>query len=87
MFTGLARREASRPLLEDVAEDRHAGCSVSRHRAPVLRRCLASVAGDLGYNEPIIATLIIHKAHEHQQVVHSYDAVFLAAADAVANTS
>jgi hypothetical protein len=54
--------EASLPLSENVAENRDAGCSASRHRAPVLPRCLASVAGDLGYNEPMIATLFIHKA-------------------------
>jgi hypothetical protein len=74
--------EASRPLSEDVAENRHAGCSASRHRTPVLRRCLASLAGDLGYNEPINATLFIRRAHEHHP-----DAVFLVAADAVANGS
>jgi hypothetical protein len=60
--------EASRPLSEDVAENSHAGRSASRHRAPALRRCLASIAGDLGYNAPITVTLFIRRAHEHEQV-------------------
>jgi integrase len=52
----------------------------------VLRHSFASLAADLGYNEPTIASLLGHKAHSiTSRYVHSADAVLLAAADAVAN--
>ncbi len=51
----------------------------------VLRHSFASVAADLGYSEPTIATLIGHKGHSiTSRYVHSADAVLLAAADVVA---
>jgi integrase len=52
----------------------------------VLRHSFASLAGDLGYSEPAIATLIGHKGHTiTSRYMHAADAVLLAAADAVAN--
>lgn len=54
----------------------------------VLRHSFASLAADLGYNEPTIATLLGHKAHSiTSRYVHSADAVLLTAADAVANAT
>jgi integrase len=54
----------------------------------VLRHSFASLAADLGYNEPTIATLLGHKAHSiTSRYVHSADAVLLAAADAVADAT
>ena len=54
----------------------------------VLRHSFASLAADLGYNEPTIASLLGHKAHSiTSRYVHSADAVLLAAADAVANAT
>jgi integrase len=52
----------------------------------VLRHSFASLAADLGYSEPTIATLIGHKGHSiTSRYVHAADAVLLAAADAVAD--
>ena len=52
----------------------------------VLRHSFASMAADLGYSEPTIATLIGHKGHSvTARYIHAADAVLLAAADAVAN--
>lgn len=52
----------------------------------VLRHSFASLAGDLGYSEPMIAALVGHKGRSvTSRYVHSADAVLLAAADAVAN--
>jgi integrase len=52
----------------------------------VLRHSFASLAGDLGYSEPTIASLVGHKGRSiTSRYVHSADAVLLAAADAVAN--
>ena len=54
----------------------------------VLRHSFASLAADLGYNEPTIATLLGHKTQSiTSRYVHSADAVLLAAADAVANAT
>jgi integrase len=51
----------------------------------VLRHSFASLAGDLGYSEPTIATLVGHKGHTiTSRYIHAADAVLLAAADAVA---
>ena len=51
----------------------------------VLRHSFASLAADLGYNEPTIASLLGHKTHSiTSRYVHSADAVLLAAADASA---
>lgn len=51
----------------------------------VLRHSFASVAADLGYSEPTIASLIGHKGGGiTRRYIHSADAVLLAAADAVA---
>ncbi len=50
-----------------------------------LRHSLASLAGDLGYSEPTIASLVGHKGRSvTSRYVHSADAVLLAAADAIA---
>ena len=52
----------------------------------MLRHSFASLAGDFGYSEPTIATLIGHKGRTiTSRYVHAADAVLLAAADAVAN--
>jgi integrase len=54
----------------------------------VLRHSFASLAADLGYNEPTIASLLGHKTHSiTSRYVHSADAVLLAAADAIANAT
>ena len=54
----------------------------------VLRPGYASLAADLGYNEPTIASLLGHKTHSiTSRYMHSADAVLLAAADAVANAT
>jgi integrase len=51
----------------------------------VLRHSFASLAADLGYSEPTIASLLGHKTHSiTSRYVHSADAVLIAAADAVA---
>jgi site-specific recombinase XerD len=51
----------------------------------VLRHSFASLAGNLGYSEATIATLIGHKGHSiTSRYVHTADAVLLAAVDAVA---
>ena len=54
----------------------------------VLRHSFASLAADLGYSEPTIASLLGHKPHSiTSRYMHSADAVLLAAADAVANAT
>ena len=54
----------------------------------VLRHSFASLAADLGYNEPTIASLLGHKTHSiTNRYMHSADTVLLAAADAVANAT
>jgi integrase len=54
----------------------------------VLRHSFASLAADLGYSEPMIASLIGHKTHSvTSRYLHSADAVLLAAADAVADAT
>jgi len=51
-----------------------------------LRHSFASLAADLGYSEPTIASLVGHKGRTMtSRYVHTADAVLLAAADAVAN--
>lgn len=56
--------------------------SVTPH---VLRHSFASMAGDLGYSEATIATLIGHKDRTvTSRYIHAADAVLLAAADKVA---
>jgi integrase len=51
----------------------------------VLRHSFASLAGDLGFSEPTIATLVGHKGRSiTSRYMHSADAVLLAAADTVA---
>ena len=51
-----------------------------------LRHSFASLAGDLGYSESTIATLVGHKGRSvTSRYVHTADAVLLAAADAVAD--
>ena len=54
----------------------------------VLRHSFASLAADLGYNEPTIASLLGHKTHSiTSRYMHSADVVLVAAADAVANAT
>ena len=54
----------------------------------VLRHSFASLAADLGFSEPVIATLVGHQGRTiTSRYVHSADAVLLAAADAVADHS
>jgi integrase len=54
----------------------------------VLRHSFASLAADLGYSEPVIATLVGHQGRSTtSRYLHSADAVLLAAADAVADRS
>jgi integrase len=54
----------------------------------VLRHSFASLAADLGYSEPTIASLLGHKTHSiTSRYMHSADVVLLAAADAVANAT
>ena len=54
----------------------------------VLRHSFASLAVDLGLNEPTIASLLGHKTHPiTSRYMHSADAVLVAAADAVANAT
>jgi integrase len=54
----------------------------------VLRHSFASLAADLGYNEPTIATLLGHNTHSiTNRHVHSADAVLVAAADVAANAT
>jgi integrase len=51
-----------------------------------LRHSFASLAGDLGFSEPTIASLIGHQGHSvTRRYLHAADAVLLAAADAVAD--
>jgi integrase len=51
----------------------------------VLRHSFASLAADLGYSEPTIATLVGHQGHSvTSRYMHVADAPLLAAADAVA---
>jgi integrase len=52
----------------------------------VLRHSFASLAHDLGYSEPTIASLLGHKGRSvTSRYIHAADSVLLAAADAVAN--
>jgi integrase len=52
----------------------------------VLRHSFASLAHDLGYSEPTIASLLGHRGRSiTSRYIHGADAVLLAAADAVAN--
>ena len=54
----------------------------------LLRHSFASLATDIGYNEPTITTLLGHKAPSiTSRYVHSADAVLLVAADVVANAT
>jgi integrase len=49
---------------------------------PAPRHTFASLAADLGYNEPTIANLLGHKMHSiTSRYMHSADAVLLAAAE------
>src|SRR5262249_36070659 len=51
-----------------------------------LRHSFATLANDLGYNEPTIATLIGHRGRSiTSRYIHSADPLLLAAADAVAD--
>jgi integrase len=52
----------------------------------VLRHSFASLAHDLGYSEPTIASLLGHKGRSvTSRYIHAADVVLLAAADTVAN--
>jgi integrase len=52
----------------------------------VLRHSFASLAADLGYSEPTIATLVGHKGYTvTSRYIHSADTVLLAAADTISH--
>jgi integrase len=52
----------------------------------VLRHSFASLAADIGYSEPVIASLVGHKGRSTtSRYLHSADAVLLAASDAVSD--
>jgi integrase len=71
-----------RSLFDRIAKLGTLSADVTPH---VLRHSFASLAGDLGYSEPTIGTLIGHAGHSiTSRYMHSADAVLLAAADAVA---
>ena len=53
----------------------------------MLRHSFASLATDLGYNEPTIASLLGHKTHSIEQVRPFCRCVSLAAADAAAKAA
>jgi integrase len=63
-----------------------AGVGIPRDVTPhVLRHSFASLANDLGYSEPTIATLIGHKGRSiTSRYIHSADTVLLVAADTIA---
>jgi hypothetical protein len=57
-------------------------------RPHVMRHSFASLAADLSYSEPTIASLLGHKTHSiTSRYMHSADAVLLAVAEAVANAT
>lgn len=79
---GEGRMTGFRKLWDRIAKLGPLPLDVTPH---VLRHSYASLAADLGYSEPTIATLVGHKGHTvTSRYVHSADAVLLAAADAVA---
>src|SRR5216684_1096189 len=66
-----------------IAKLRELPADITPH---VLRHSFASLAADLGYSEPTIATLVGHQGHSvTSRYMHVADAPLLAAADAVAN--
>ncbi len=66
-----------------IAKLRQLPADITPH---VLRHSFASLAADLGYSEPTIATLVGHQGHSvTSRYMHVADAPLLAAADAVAN--
>ena len=94
---GLRWSETDLPRRTARLADSKAGASLrafSEHNPPadltpyVLRHSFASLAADLGYNEPTIASLLGHRTHSiTSRYMHSADAVLLAAANAVANAT
>ena len=69
-----------------MADDRQLGDLPADITPNVLRHSFATLAPDLGFNEPTIASLFGHKTHSiTSRYVRSADAVLLAAADAVAD--
>jgi hypothetical protein len=82
------RRLIDSRLSEDVVEDRQARRSAGRHHALCAASYFASLAANLGYNEPAIGAPLGHKTHSiTSRHMQSADAVLLAAADAVANAT
>jgi integrase len=79
---GDGRMSGFRKLWDRIAKLGELPADATPH---TLRHSFASLAGDLGYSEPTIGTLIGHKGHSiTSRYVHAADAVLLAAADAVA---
>jgi len=77
MMTGFPKFWARIAKLGSLSDD------VTPH---VLRHSFASLASDLGYSEPTIATLVGHKGRSMtSRYVHSADGVLLAAADKIAD--
>ena len=80
---GDGRMSGFRKLWDRIAKLGSLPADVTPH---TLRHSFASLAGDLGYSEPTIASLIGHRGHTvTSRYVHAADAVLLAAADAVAD--
>lgn len=80
---GDGRMSGFRKLWDRIAKLGNLPADATPH---TLRHSFASLAGDLGYSEPTIGTLIGHKGHSiTSRYVHAADAVLLATADAVAN--
>jgi integrase len=76
---GEGRMAGFRKLWDRIAKLGPLSADVTPH---TLRHSFASLAGDLGYPEPTIATLVGHQGHSvTSRYVHAADAVLLAAAD------
>jgi integrase len=80
---GIGRMAGFRSMFDRIVKLGELPADITPH---VLRHSFASLAGDLGYSEATIGTLLGHSGHSvTSRYMHSADAVLLAAADAVAN--
>jgi integrase len=85
VFPGIRGRDRQLDIAQFWKRIAKLGAVPSDVTPHTLRHTFASVAADLGYSEPTIATLIGHKGRTiTARYIHSADAVLLAAADAVA---
>jgi integrase len=79
---GVGRMTGFRSMFDRIVKLGELPADITPH---VLRHSFASLAGDLGYSEATIGTLLGHAGHSvTSRYMHSADAVLLAAADAVA---